>query len=393
MPPTPPADSTALLDNARVTDRAIPPCPGARDEAFALRLPPPPAILKQPLRLGGIPIPTRFFLAPMAGFTSLAFRLSVRERGGLGLVTTDLVNCRSLLENRQRALELTETDPADRPVAMQLYGSKIEEMTAAAARLVERGATLVDINMGCPVRKVVKTGGGSALMCEVDNAARLVEEMVKAVEVPVTVKTRLGWDEHTLSAPDLARAFEQAGAAALVVHGRTRAQGFKGPVNREGIRAVVEAVKTMPVVGNGDIRTIHDAETMFRETGCAAVSLGRGALANPFIFRHLDHWARTGEAGPEPEFAERVDLVRRHFRRLVALRGERFGCLQFRKLVKWYSMSLRPPKSLYHQLINLSSVAQFETTMDAIEAAGPTRPMPSAHEFAIPVPSGPIDKW
>lgn len=353
----------------------------------------PPDVVKQPLSIGHVPIPSRFFLAPLAGYTSLAYRLTIRENGGLGLVTTDLVNARAILEKRPRSFELAETCPEDRPMAIQIYGHVIEEMRAAARWVVDHGATLVDINMGCPVRKVVKTGGGSALMCDSTSAAKLVEAVVTAVAVPVTVKMRLGWDDETLSAPGLARDFERAGAAAVIIHGRTRAQGFKGSVNREGIRAVVDAVDRMPVVGNGDVRTIADAERMLRETGCAAISIGRGSLANPFLFRQLAHWAEHGNPGPEPTFEERLDVMERHFLRLVERRGEHYACLQFRKIVKWYSYSIRPPKPLYLELIQLSSVDVFARTVAAMRAAGPSAAIPGHFEPKVPVPSGPVDKW
>lgn len=359
----------------------------------ALALPAAPPILREPLAIGGVPIPSRFFLAPLAGYTSLAFRLAVRGCGGLGLATTDLVNARAILEKRARSFELMATCPEDRPVAIQIYGHVIAEMQEAARRVVDHGATLVDINMGCPVQKVVKTGGGSALMNDCPAAATLVEAVVKAAGVPVTVKMRLGWDEANLSAPALARAFEQVGAAAVIIHGRTRAQGFRGGVNKAGIRAVVEAVDRMPVVGNGDILTLADAATMFRETGCAAVSIGRGALANPFLFGQLARWADHGEPGPAPGFAERVDLMVRHFRRLVDDRGERTACLEFRKLVKWYNHMIRPARPLYHRLINLPSRALFDETVAMILAAGPASPLPGHFEPKVPVPSGPIDKW
>ncbi len=323
----------------------------------------------------------------------MAYRLAVRECGGLGLATTDLVNARSLLERRPRSFELAETCPDDQPMAIQLYGHLVDEMTEAARRVVDLGASAVDINMGCPVRKVVRTGGGSALMCDADSASQLVAAVVKAVKDPVTVKMRLGWDDENLTAPALAREFENVGAAAVIVHGRTRAQGFKGGVSREGIRAVVEAVDRLPVIGNGDVRTVADAERMFAETGCAAISIGRGSLANPFIFRQLTHWARYGHPGPEPTFEERVNVMDRHFHRLVDLRGERMACFQFRKLIKWYNYAIRPPKALYHRLINLPSLALFEETVGQIRAAGPTTPLPGHFEPRVPVPSGPIDKW
>lgn len=356
-------------------------------------VPPVPSIVREPWRLGQLTIPSRFCLAPLAGYTSLAFRLAVRGCGGLGLATTDLVNARSLIEKRRRAFELAETCAADRPLAIQIYGSVIAEMEQAARWVEEQGASAVDINMGCPVRKVVKTGGGSALMCQVDQAVALVSAIVRAVDIPVTVKMRLGWDDESLTAPVLARAFEQAGVAAVIVHGRTRQQGFSGAVNRSGIRAVVEAVERMPVIANGDVRSIADAAATFEDTGCTAVSIGRGALANPFIFRQLDCWSRTGLPGPDPSFDERLNLMRRHFHGLVTRRGEHYGCLQFRKTLKWYYHFTRMPKSCYLRLINLASPRLFDQVIAELEAAGPSAPLPGHHEFHVPVPSGAVDKW
>lgn len=363
---------------------------GMEPPAASSRSPLPTA----PLTIGGVPIPSRFCLAPMAGYTSLAFRLAVRAQGGLGLVTTDLVNARSLLEDRRRSRELSETCPEDRPVSIQLYGHEIPEMQAAARLVVDRGATIVDINMGCPVRKVVRSGGGSALMCETASANRLVASVVEAIApVPVTVKMRLGWDAETLSAPALARAFEAVGVAAVIIHGRTRQQGFKGSVNRSGIRAVVAAVERIPIIGNGDIRTLDDAAAMFRETGCAAVSIGRGALGNPFFFRQLAHWAEHGEPGPEPSFEERIALMERHFHRLLESVGERNACLQFRKTLKGYNHLIRPPRRLYLKLINLPSRALFEEALAEIREHGPAAPLPGHFDPRVPVPAGPIDKW
>ena len=356
--------------------------------------PPAPPIVHELFQIGGVPIPSRFFLAPLAGYTGLAYRLTIRERGGLGLATTDLVNARAILEKRPRTFELTETTPEDRPLAIQIYGHVIDEMTRAARWVVEHaGATVVDINMGCPVNKVVRSGGGSALMCQVDAAEALVAAVVESVPVPVTVKMRLGWDDATLSAPGLARSFERVGAAAVIIHGRTRDQGFKGSVNRVGIKAVVEAVERIPVIGNGDLRTLQDVATMFAETGCAAVSIGRGALSNPFLFRQLAHWAEHGHPGPEPTFEERVATMADHFHRLLERRGERMATLQFRKVIKWYSHAIRPPKELYHRLIGLSSATLFDETVDAILQAGPTSAIPGHFEPRVPVPTGPIDKW
>src|SRR5665213_4056791 len=207
------------------------------------------------MRLGSLQLASNLFLSPLAGYTNLPFRLVVREIGGVGLCTTDLVNARSLLEKNHKALKLIETRAEDSPLAVQLFGSVPEEMRDAAIILENLGVASIDINMGCPVKKVVKIGGGSAMMTELDKTTALVRNMVNAVKIPVTAKMRLGWDDNNLTAPDLARALEDVGVAAIFVHGRTREQGFSGTVNLAGIRAVVQAVKTIPVIGNGDIIT------------------------------------------------------------------------------------------------------------------------------------------
>src|SRR5437588_6197757 len=200
------------------------------------------------LRFRNLELKSNLFLSPLAGYTNLPFRLAIREVGGLDLATTDLVNARSLLEKNSKALKLIETCPADRPLAVQLFGSVAEEMREAAVYLESIGVASIDINMGCPVRKVCRVGGGSAMMTELDKTAALVKGMVDAVKIPVTAKMRLGWDDDNLTAPDLAQALETVGVAAIFIHGRTREQGFSGTINLNGIRAVVDAVKTIPVI-------------------------------------------------------------------------------------------------------------------------------------------------
>src|SRR6516162_571265 len=245
------------------------------------------------MQIGPLQLTSNLFLSPLAGYTNLPFRLTLREIGGLDLATTDLVNARSLLEKNPKAFKLIQTCPADRPLAVQLFGSAPEEMRDAALLLESFGIASIDINMGCPVRKVCRVGGGSAMMTELSKTAALVKGMVDAVKLPVTAKMRLGWDDQNITAPDLARALEDAGAAAIFVHGRTREQGFSGTVNLAGIRKVVEAVKQIPVVGNGDILTPAAARKMLEETGCAGVSIGRGAFYNPWIFQHTLHYLRN----------------------------------------------------------------------------------------------------
>jgi nifR3 family TIM-barrel protein len=348
------------------------------------------------LRFGSLELASAFVLAPLAGYTNLAFRSAVRELGGLGLATTDLVNARALLQGSRKSLELIQTCPEDRPLAVQIYGSDPGEMREAAQWLAAYGVSVIDINMGCPVHKVVRGGGGSAMMCDRARTLGLVRTVVEAVRLPVTVKMRLGWDDANWSAPFFAREFERAGVAAVTIHGRTRAQGFGGTVNLDGIRAVVEAVARIPVLGNGDVRSLADAERMLRVTGCAGVSIGRGALLNPWIFTHLERWRRTGEPGPAPTFHQRLDFMDRHFHRLIEYRGERFGCLVFRKVANWYCKVLRPGREVQQTLIRLESVAVFERILEQLRGIGSDGDEHASMEemlLGIPVPSGPVERW
>jgi tRNA-dihydrouridine synthase B len=360
-------------------------------------VPPPPARYREPLAIGPLRLPARFHLAPLAGYTNLPFRLSVRELGGVGLCTTDLVNARAILEGLKKTMQLLATDPAERPLAVQIFGGNVAELVEAAKVLEARGADSVDINMGCPVRKVVKTGGGSALMCDTTGATvALVAAVVNAVRIPVTVKMRLGWDDTQLSAPHFAREFEHVGVAAVTVHGRTREQGFHGGVSHAGIRAVVEAVDHIPVFGNGDVRTVADAARMIDETGCDGIALGRGALANPWVFRQLTNWIETGDPGPRATYAERLAFMRLHLTRLCDWRGgEQPGCVMFRKVAAWYAKALRLPKKVQHRLTMLSSLAEFDEAIAPFAEAGPPEGWTEwdAQAAAVPVPAGPIAHW
>ncbi|MBX9583338.1 MAG: tRNA dihydrouridine synthase DusB [Gemmataceae bacterium] len=361
-------------------------------------IPPPPTHYREPLHVGTLRLASRFTLAPLAGYTNLPFRLSVREQGGVGLCTTDLVNARAILEEIRKTMDLLATCPEDRPLAVQIFGSKADEMAGAARWLVDRGlADGIDINMGCPVRKVVKTGGGSSLLCDTTGATvELVRRVVEAVPVPVTVKMRLGWDDDQLTAPYFARQFETVGAAAVTIHGRTREQGFGGHVNHDGIRRVVDAVHRIPVFGNGDVRGIADAARMVDETGCSGIAIGRGALADPWIFRQLTNWVNTGDPGPRGTYQERIDFMRLHLRRLIDWRGgEKYGCVQFRKVATWYTKALRLPKRVQQQLVMLADLRQFEDLIAPFAAAGPPPGWGEwdAQQAAVPVPAGPIAHW
>ena len=361
-------------------------------------IPAPPVMpgWDQPFRIGNVPLASRFTMAPLAGYTNLPFRLSVREVGGVGLCTTDLVNCRAILMGSKKTLELLATAPEDLPLGIQIYGSDEHELVEGAKWVENYGATIIDINMGCPVRKIVKGGGGSAMMCDTTGATiNLVRKVVEAVKVPVTVKMRLGWDAEQLTAPFFAREFEKAGVAAITIHGRTRAQGFGGAVDHDGIRAVVEAVETIPVLGNGDVRTIRDADRMLRATGCAGIAVGRGALANPWFFRQLTHWMQTGRPGPRGTYTERVEFMRTHFKRMVEWRGDRMASVQFRKSAAWYCKALRTGKAVQQILVMLDSQATLNAVADQLLDRGPP---PGWHEqdatdMNIHVPSGQVSYW
>ncbi len=374
------------------------------------------------MRFGPLSLESNLFLSPLAGYTNLPFRLVVREIGGVGLVTTDLVNARSLLEKREKAFKLIETRPEDSPMAVQLFGSVPEEMRDAAAMLADRGVASIDINMGCPVKKVCKVGGGSAMMTEHEKTAALVRGMVNAVKIPVTAKMRLGWDDQNITAPDLARALEDVGVAAIFVHGRTREQGFGGTVNLAGIRAVVQAVKSIPVIGNGDITTPQAAMKMLEETGCAGVSIGRGAFYDPWIFKRTKHLlenaAQSGEAAllPEPSFDERVRVMCRHLELMIEIFGEELGCRMFRKIAPWYAKRFGPASEFNKKVVLVRSRAHFHEILhnyrqwrqQFLDENGELKPKfqpapmiasfmqdepAAAQRQHIPVPKGPVEVW
>lgn len=349
--------------------------------------------MASPLQFGNLELPSRYLLSPLAGYTNLPFRLAVRELGGLGLATTDLVNARALLRTSARTLELIQTCPEDRPVAVQIYGAEPKEMAEAAQWLENYGASVIDINMGCPVHKVTRGGGGSALMCNAGGTVELVRAVASAVRIPVTVKMRLGWDDTSHSAPFFAREFEQVGVAAVIIHGRTREQGFGGSVNLDGIRAVVEAVERIPVIGNGDIRTIADAERMLLVTGCAGISIGRGALLNPWFFAQLCRWEDTGDPGPTDDYDERLTFMARHYHLLVGQRGERFASLTFRKVANWYCRVLKPGRTIQQRLMRLERALDFDDMVAQLRDQGPPPGWCQGAEPEIAVPKGPISHW
>ncbi len=331
----------------------------------------------QPLRIGSVQLQTPLLLAPIAGYCDLAFRTVCREWGGVGLACTDLLSPQGLLRGTATSLDLAATDAADKPIGMQLYGSDPELMAQGARWAVEHGATVVDINMGCPVDKVTKKDGGSKLLTDLTRATAIVRRVREELDrcplseaewnarqgvpapraapasraVPLTCKMRLCWHTGDYEAgracsPMLARMLAEEGVAAVTVHGRTTEDKFGGAVRLEGIARVVDAVGgRIPVIGNGDVREPDDAVAMVRATGCDAVMIGRGALSTPWIFR--DAWAclrraagEHGEPPREPSEAEKVATIVRYFELMLARREERYAMMQIRRRISWFAKRL-----------------------------------------------------
>jgi nifR3 family TIM-barrel protein len=265
-------------------------------------------------------------------------------------------------------MELVETEPADQPLCIQLYGHEPDEMANAAQWCEENGAVVIDINMGCPVDKVCKKNGGSALLRDPmpAAAAALAAQVVRAVKVPVTVKMRLGWDHDHIVAPQLAAVLEEVGIAGVTVHGRTAAQKFSGKASLEGIARVVETVKRIPVIGNGDICHPHDARRMLDQTGCAGVMIGRAALSDPWLFRDTHAYLTHGQIPAPPTAHERIALMNTHFGHLMRIRGERLACMIFRQRVSWYIKKLPPCPQFRERIRFIQTAAEYRTCIESL---------------------------
>ena len=314
------------------------------------------------LKIGEIVIDNPVILAPMAGVTDLPFRLLCRQQGA-GLICMEMVSAKAIFYNNKNTEALLEIHPQERPVSLQLFGSDPNIISEMAKRIEERPFDILDFNMGCPVPKVVNNGEGAALM----KNPRLVEEilgkLVKAVKKPVTVKIRKGFDENSVNAVEIAKIAESCGVAAVAVHGRTREQYYSGQADWEIIARVKEAVR-LPVIGNGDVDGGAAAARMLEETGCDGVMVGRAAQGNPWIFREIVHYLRTGEELPGPTVEEKREMALRHAKLQVQYKGEYTAVREMRKHLAWYTMGM-PHSARFRQKIN--SVETMEELLAGID--------------------------
>jgi nifR3 family TIM-barrel protein len=313
------------------------------------------------LKIGNVRLATNLLLAPMAGYCDVSFRLVARSCGSVGLASTDLLSPEGILRATPHTMSLAQTCEEDNPLCIQLYGSDPDRLCEAAKWAEDRGAAVVDINMGCPVDKVTKKDGGSTLLCDPDRTLKMVDRIKASLRnVPLTCKLRLGWDDTCIVAPYMAARLEEAGVSLVTIHGRTTEMRFSGEARLDGIAEVVAAVKNIPVIGNGDIRTPQDAQRMIEYTKCAGVMIGRGALSQPWIFR--DTWSYLTTATiPEPLTIERkCQLMRDHFHNMLRFRNEHAAVMEFRKRVSGYSKTMHPCRMLKDGMREINCTADFE---------------------------------
>lgn len=329
------------------------------------------------MRIGNVEITGRTVLAPLAGITDLPFRL-ICKRYGASLVYTEMISTEGLIRDNRPTVAITKTDPVERPVAFQIFGSRPDSMARAAKRCCALGADIIDINMGCPVKKVTRSRSGAALLKDTALALDIARAVVEASAAPVTVKVRTGWTQPDFVAAELAAELEKIGVAAVAVHGRFARQGFSGDADWSAIRRVKEAVR-IPVIGNGDIVSAAGAARMIEETGCDLVMIGRGALGNPWLFREAETLLGSGELVPPPGVEERGIVLLDHLRSVVMFHGEHAGVRMMRKHGAWYSKGISGAAGFRRLINSAETLAEYEDAVEGFFLAG---------EKAVSLPEG-----
>ena len=316
------------------------------------------------LKIGNVELENIYILGPMAGVTDLPFRLLCREQGA-GLLCMEMVSAKAILYNNRNTEQLLTIHPDEKPVSLQLFGSDPKIMSEMAKRIEERPFAILDINMGCPVPKVVKNGEGSALMKEPKLVYEIVSAIVKAIEKPVTVKIRKGFDDDHVNAVEIAKIIEEAGASAIAVHGRTREQYYSGKADWDIIRQVKEAV-SIPVIGNGDVTSPQKAVALQEQTGCDGVMIARGAEGNPWIFSEMIEYEKTGVVPPRPDKDEVRNMMLRHARLQLDYKGEYQGIREMRKHVSWYTKGIPGAARLRERINAVESYEELENLLTSL---------------------------
>ena len=318
------------------------------------------------LQIGNVTLENNLILAPMAGVSDLPFRLLCREQGA-GLVCMEMVSAKAILYKNRNTEELLTIDPKEHPVSLQLFGSDPDIISEIAKQIEERPFDILDLNMGCPVPKVVNNGDGSALMKNPRLAGEIMEKTARAIKKPLTVKIRKGFDDAHVNAVELAHIAQESGAAAVAVHGRTREQYYAGHADWDIIRQVKEAV-SIPVIGNGDIRTPEDVAAMAEQTGCDGYMIARGAEGNPWIFRQILHYFDTGEHLARPDFSEVTEMLLRHAKMQIDCKGDYTGIREIRKHAAWYTAGYRNSSKLRGRINEVENYEQLEALFREVES-------------------------
>jgi nifR3 family TIM-barrel protein len=314
------------------------------------------------MKIGNVDVRNNLILAPMAGVTDLPFRLLCKEEG-CGLLYTEMVSAKAILYNNSNTQELMQVTPGENPISLQLFGSDPEIMGEIAKRVEEKPFDIIDVNMGCPVPKVVNNGEGSALMKDPVLVGKIISSMVKAVKKPVTVKFRKGFNDDMVNAVEIARVAQESGAAAVAVHGRTREQFYSGKADWDIIARVKQAV-SIPVIGNGDVNSAQDAINMMKETGCDGVMIGRASRGNPWIFRQISHYMETGELIDRPSKEEVKETILKHARLQEYYKGEYIGIREMRKHFAWYTAGYPNSAALRNKINYVETFKELRDLVD-----------------------------